>query len=95
MAFRRLEIEPQVFLLRWIRLLFCREFDLQESIVDLQESIVTPFPPPPPRNRGPYEGLIKGKWWVSNPVNKALFLGVFFFSVLPWYLAGVQPWDWR
>lgn len=28
---KRLEIEPQVFLLRWIRLLFCREFDLQET----------------------------------------------------------------
>ena len=27
----RLEIEPQVFLLRWIRLLFCREFDLQDG----------------------------------------------------------------
>ena len=29
--FCRLEIEPQVFLLRWIRLLFCREFDLQDG----------------------------------------------------------------
>ena len=27
---KRLEIEPQIFLLRWIRLLFCREFDLEE-----------------------------------------------------------------
>lgn len=27
---KRLEIEPQVFLLRWLRLLFCREFELEE-----------------------------------------------------------------
>eukprot|EP00931_Biecheleriopsis_adriatica_P046675 TRINITY_DN26825_c0_g1_i2.p1 TRINITY_DN26825_c0_g1~~TRINITY_DN26825_c0_g1_i2.p1 ORF type:complete len:659 (-),score=163.45 TRINITY_DN26825_c0_g1_i2:42-1949(-) len=30
---RKLEIEPQIFLLRWIRLLFCREFDLEETFL--------------------------------------------------------------
>ena len=34
----RLEIEPQIFLLRWIRLLFCREFDLEECIKWLFQS---------------------------------------------------------
>lgn len=44
---KRLDIEPQVFLLRWIRLLFCREFLLQETFLlwdGLLHSTTQPIP---------------------------------------------------
>jgi len=49
---RRQEIEPQVFLLRWLRLLFCREFRLDDTML-LWDAIFSdalqPQPPSAPK----------------------------------------------
>mmetsp|Transcript_75361 Transcript_75361/g.125182 ORF Transcript_75361/g.125182 Transcript_75361/m.125182 type:complete len:703 (-) Transcript_75361:37-2145(-) len=45
---QRMEIEPQVFLLRWLRLLFCREFCLEQTVLLWDALFADSLQPPPP-----------------------------------------------
>eukprot|EP00445_Apocalathium_hangoei_P042106 CAMPEP_0203974740 /NCGR_PEP_ID=MMETSP0359-20131031/100256_1 /ASSEMBLY_ACC=CAM_ASM_000338 /TAXON_ID=268821 /ORGANISM="Scrippsiella Hangoei, Strain SHTV-5" /LENGTH=742 /DNA_ID=CAMNT_0050912927 /DNA_START=193 /DNA_END=2421 /DNA_ORIENTATION=+ len=42
----KLEIEPQVFLLRWLRLLFCREFSLEDTLLLWDGFFADAYKPP-------------------------------------------------